>query len=83
MPRPGASRIGVGDHRVGVPVQPGRVLAQEVRVLVPVGVREAAPSPRTIVSGNGGWWITERVFPPGKDWERRSCCRLDTGFRST
>src|SRR5262249_49910119 len=42
-----------------------------------------APSPRTIVSGNGGTWMTVRVFPPGMKAARSSCSRRDVGLRST
>ena len=42
------------DHRMRMAVQPRGVLAEKVDVLVPVSVTMRAPSPRTIVSGNGG-----------------------------
>ena len=58
------------------------VLPEEVHVLVVVCVHDRAPSPRTIVSGKGGWWIVVRVFPPGITRARASWNRRDSGFDS-
>ena len=41
-----------------------------------------APSPRTIVSGNGSTWIAERVLPPGIAAQASRCCARLFGLRA-
>jgi len=44
--------------------------------------RLASEHVKVMVSGNGGTWITERVFPPGITSARSSCLLRDSGLRS-